>query len=462
MMPTTVSHATPDSPDNPSLYWRFSRFLERYLPTGLYKRSLIIVVTPIVVLQTIMAGIILDRHWDQVTKVLSRSLAREIAAVVELYRRSPGNDAAFAQIESLANEQLNLRLSIERNAALPAPLPPPLFSVVDRRLNRYLSNDVGLPFWLDTSGQDGTVDIRVEVEKGVILRLRPNEERASAASTHVFLFWMLLSSLVLLAIAVAFMRKQIQPILQLAEAAKSFGMGHDVPAFHPRGAAEVREAAQAFLAMKDRIERHVEQRTAMLAGVSHDLRTILTRFRLEIAMLKDSPHLDALKEDVDEMQRMLEAYMAFVKGDGGEKAELIDAAQLLASVAKQTNRASKSVTIDVPDELMVKLKPNAFRRLVSNLIGNAAQYGKKVKIGAELSPHHLKVVVDDDGPGIEPGLREEVFRPFVRLDHARNQDETGTGLGLAIARDIARAHGGDIELADSPLGGLRAIVNLPV
>ena len=444
------------------MYWRFCRFLERYMPPGLYKRSLIIVVTPIVVLQTIMAGIILDRHWDQVTKVLSRSLAREIATVIELYQRSPKTDAALADIESLANDKLNMRLSIQRNETLPPPLPAPLFSVVDRRLNRYLANDVALPFWLDTSGQAGFVDIRVEAEKGLIFRIRANEERAYAASTDAFLFWMLLSSLVLLAIAVAFMRKQIQPILQLAQAAKSFGMGHDVPEFYPRGAAEVREAAQAFLAMKERIERHVEQRTAMLAGVSHDLRTILTRFRLEIAMMKNNPHLDALKEDVEEMQRMLEAYMAFVKGDGGESAELTDAAGLLAAIAKQTSRSGKSVSVKVPEGLMVKLKPNAFRRLLGNLIGNAAQYGKKVEIGAELSPHHFKVVVDDDGPGIETHLREEVFRPFVRLDHARNQDETGTGLGLAIARDIARAHGGDIELADSPLGGLRAVVNLPV
>jgi two-component system osmolarity sensor histidine kinase EnvZ len=444
------------------LYHRASRFLEQHLPSGLYQRSLIIVVAPIVILQTIMAGIILDRHWDQVTKVLSRSLAREIEAVVELYRRSDKSPQALSDIESLANDKLRMRLSIERGAELPEPLPTPLLSAVDRRLNRYLANDVGLPFWIDTSGREGFVDIRVEVEKGLIFRVRANEDRAYAASTDVFLFWMLISSLVILAIAVLFLRKQIEPIIQLAEAAKSFGLGHDVPAFQPRGAAEVREASQAFIAMKQRIERHVEQRTAMLAGVSHDLRTILTRFRLEIAMLKDGPHAAALKEDVDEMQRMLEAYLAFVRGDGGERAELVNASEILEKVAGQTNRAAKAVHVQAPQGLLVKVKPNAFRRLMDNLIGNAARYGRKVEIGAELSPHQFKVVIDDDGPGISVELREEVFRPFVRLDHARNQDETGTGLGLAIARDIARAHGGDIELADSPLGGLRATVVLPV
>lgn len=461
-MTAAVPSTAPEKRQKPSPYWWFSRFLERHLPAGLYQRSLIIVVAPIVVLQTIMAGIILDRHWDQVTKVLSRSLAREIELIIELYRQSDKSDMALANIETLANDKLNLRLSIERDSVLPAPLPSPLISAVDRRLNRYLANDVRLPFWLDTSGTDGYVDIRVEPEKGLIFRILAQEERAYAASTNVFLFWMLLSSLIILAIAVLFLRKQIEPILELSEAAKSFGMGHDVPAFHPRGAAEVREAAQTFIAMKERIERHVEQRTAMLAGVSHDLRTILTRFKLEIAMLKSGPSVDALKEDVDEMQRMLEAYMAFVKGDGGESAEVVDAGQLLASVAKQASRAGKNVRVETPKELMVKIKPDAFRRLLGNLIGNAQQYGKHIEISASLQPHQFRIVVDDDGPGIAAEMREEVFRPFFRLDDARNQDETGTGLGLAIARDIARAHGGDIELDESPLGGLRATVTVPI
>jgi two-component system osmolarity sensor histidine kinase EnvZ len=453
----------PDAKANPpSFSWRFNRFLERHLPSGLYQRSLIIVVAPIVVLQTIMAGIILDRHWDQVTKVLSRSLAREVAMVVEMYERSSKTESALAEIASLANEKLNMRLTIERNATLPDPLPQPLFSVVDRRLNRYLANDVGLPFWLDTSGREGFVEIRVEAEKGLIFVIKANEDRAYAASTDVFLLWMLVTSLIILAIAVVFLRKQIQPILELAEAARSFGLGHDVPEFHPRGATEVRQAAQAFLAMKERIERHVEQRTAMLAGVSHDLRTILTRFRLEIAMLKDGPHARALKEDVDEMQRMLEGYMAFVKGDSGERAEPVDVGEVLSSLARQTGRSGQHIKVTGGEGMVVKLKPNAFRRLVSNLANNASRYGTTVEISPSLTPHQLKISVDDDGPGIAPELREEVFRPFVRLDHARNQDESGTGLGLAIARDIARAHGGDIELADSPLGGLRATVTLPV
>jgi two-component system osmolarity sensor histidine kinase EnvZ len=266
----------------------------------------------------------------------------------------------------------------------------------------------------------------------------------------------------LLVIAIAFMRKQIKPIVELAHAARSFGMGHDVSSFMPRGATEVKQAAHAFLNMKERIERHVEQRTAMLAGVSHDLRTILTRFKLELAFLGENKKVRALKEDVDEMQRMLDAYMAFVRGAGGERAEAADIPQMLEGAAKTAQRGPRQVKVEAAKGLRAKVKPNAFRRLAVNLIANAARFGKAVAVAAKAEGSRLIVTVDDDGPGIPPESREDVFRPFFRLDSARNQDETGTGLGLAIARDIARAHGGDIRLEDSPLGGLRAVVEIPV
>jgi two-component system osmolarity sensor histidine kinase EnvZ len=413
-------------------------------------------------LQSIMAGIILERHWDNVTKVLARSLAREIALVNELYDRSNKSPAALEEIEALANNKLKLNLTILQNESLPSPVTPPLFSLVDSKLTRYLTRDIGKPFWIDSVGQSGYVDIRVEVEKGLIFRMLTDEDRAYAASTDALLMWMVVSSLVLLAIAVTFLRNQITPILDLARAARSFGLGRDVGDFQPRGAREVRDAAQAFLNMKERIERHVEQRTAMLAGVSHDLRTILTRFRLELAFLGDGPQVQPLKEDVEEMQRMLEAYMAFVRGDGGERAELTDVAQLLKSVSAAIGRGQKPITVTVENELTLKVKPNAFRRLMSNLIANATRYGQAVAVTATADGRRLTVTVDDDGPGIAAELRDDAFRPFVKLDEARNQDESGTGLGLAIARDIARAHGGDITLDTSPMGGLRAMVEMPV
>ena len=443
------------------LYFRFNRFLERHMPSGLYYRSLIIVIAPIVLLQTIMAGIILDRHWDNVTKVLGKSLAREIGLLTDVYDKSDKSETAIKEIERVAIKRLNLGLEISRGDTLPAPISRTLYSLVDAKMTKYLERETGRPFWIDSTAQNGMVEIRVEVEKGLIFRILIDEERAYAANTVLLLFWMLLSSLVLLLIAVVFLRKQITPIVELAKAAKSFGMGRQLTEFRPRGAAEVRQAGLAFVDMQQRITRHVEQRTAMLAGVSHDLRTILTRFKLELAFLGDGPKVKPLKEDVDEMQRMLEAYMAFVRGDGGEKTEAVNLAQMFTSVASAVTRGKSHVTLDVQD-VDVNIKPNAFRRLISNLLGNAVRYAKNVKVKGGIENRMLTILVDDDGPGIPAKNREDAFRPFVRLDHARNLDETGTGLGLAIALDIAHAHGGEIHLDDSPSGGLRAVVQIPV
>jgi two-component system, OmpR family, osmolarity sensor histidine kinase EnvZ len=442
-------------------YFRFNRFLERHLPRGLYSRSLIIVIAPIVLLQTIMAGIILERHWDNVTKVLGRSLAREIGLVTDLYDRSDKSEAAIREIELVANKRLDLGLEIARGAALPAPIDRTLYSLVDDKMTKYLERETGRPFWINSTAQNGQVEIQVEVEKGLIFRIRTDEDRAYAANTGMLLAGMLLSSLVLLIIAIIFLRKQIAPIVELAKAATGFGMGREVTDFRPRGATEVREAGLAFVDMKSRIARHVEQRTAMLAGVSHDLRTILTRFKLELAFLGDGPKVKPLKDDVEEMQRMLEAYMAFVRGDGGEKSEDVNLAQMFSSVTSAVARGKSHVALDVQD-VDVSIKPNAFRRLISNLLGNAVRYANNVKVKGGVENRLLTILVDDDGPGIPVENREDAFRPFVRLDNARNLDETGTGLGLAIALDIAHAHGGDIKLDESPAGGLRAVVQIPV
>ena len=353
------------------------------------------------------------------------------------------------------------RRSLLRSGVLPPPIDRTLYSLVDDKMTKYLERETGRPFWINSSARDGKVEIQVEVEKGLIFRIRTDEDRAYAANTGMLLLGMLLSSLVLLIIAVIFLRKQIAPIVELANAAKSFGMGREVTEFRPRGAREVRQAGLAFVDMKSRIARHVEQRTAMLAGVSHDLRTILTRFKLELAFLGDGPKIKPLKEDVEEMQRMLEAYMAFVRGDGGERSEDVNLAQMFSSVAAAVARGKSHVTLDVQD-VDVSIKPNAFRRLISNLLGNAVRYSNHVKVKGGVENRLLTILVDDDGPGIPAENREDAFRPFVRLDNARNLDETGTGLGLAIALDIAHAHGGDIKLDESPAGGLRAMVQIPV
>jgi two-component system osmolarity sensor histidine kinase EnvZ len=267
---------------------------------------------------------------------------------------------------------------------------------------------------------------------------------------------------VLLIVAIIFLRNQIKPILRLADAAESFGKGREAPNFRPRGAREVRRAAAAFIEMKTRIERAMEQRTAMLAGVSHDLRTVLTRFKLELALIKDSPEVDAMKKDTDEMARMLEAYLAFARGDSGESSAPTDMAEFLEELRIDAERHGHGTSVVFHGPPIVTVRPAAFKRCLSNLVSNAARFASSIAIVGHRDHRYLTVTVDDDGPGIPANLREEVFKPFLRLDDARNQDEGGTGLGLAIARDIARSHGGDITLGDSSLGGLRATVRVPV
>ncbi|MFT3672331.1 ATP-binding protein [Aestuariivirga sp.] len=445
---------------------RFNRFLERHLPGGLYKRALIILIAPIVLLQTIMAVIILDRHWDNVTKALGRSLSMEIGMLVDDYQRSDRSAAAIEAVQERARSKLRLDMDVIRNADLPPVVDPPFYALFERKMQKYLTRDTGRAFWVSSSGPDGQVEVQVEVDKGTIFRIRTESERAQASGTGFLLALMLAASGVLLGVAMIFLRKQVKPILELAEAAKNFGLGRDTSNFHPRGADEIRAAGNAFLDMRRRIARHVEQRTDMLAGVSHDLRTILTRFKLELAVLGDNPKVHPLKEDVDEMQHMLEDYMAFVKGDGGEQATDVNVPdavrQTVDNVERDRPDSDAVVRIDSLPQVTVRLKANAFRRLLANLISNAVRYGHKVQISGEVRDHRLWLNIDDNGPGIPPHQREQAFRPFVRLDNARNLDETGTGLGLAIAQDIAHAHGGEIMLEDGPLGGLRAIVKLPV
>ncbi|HEY4747542.1 MAG TPA: ATP-binding protein, partial [Steroidobacteraceae bacterium] len=285
---------------------------------------------------------------------------------------------------------------------------------------------------------------------------------AYASNSEIFLLWMVGTSLVLLTVAILFLRNQIRPILRLSEAVESFGKGRDVPNFRPRGAREVRRAASAFIEMKSRVERTIDQRTTMLAGVSHDLRTVLTRFKLELALIGESPEAEAMKRDVDEMERMLEAYLAFARGDTGEQSSATDMEAFLEELKADAERHGHKATVVFHGYPVVTVRPHAFKRCLGNLVSNAARHAVAIAITGHRDHRWLTVTVDDDGPGIPQHLREDVFKPFLRLDDARNQDEGGTGLGLAIARDIARSHGGDITLGESPLGGLRASVRVPV
>jgi two-component system, OmpR family, osmolarity sensor histidine kinase EnvZ len=438
----------------------FSLWLKTVTPKGLYARALLIIILPMVVLQSVVAFMFVERQWSVVNRYLSSAVTREIATLIDVYKTYP-QGADRAQLRRIAQDRLGLVVDFLPETQLPPPGPKPFFSQPDAALSDEIRKQIRLPFWIDTVGRSSIVEIRIKLDD-TIMRVFARRADAYDANAWIFLLWMVATSLVVLTIAILFLRNQIRPIVRLADAAEAFGKGREVPNFRPRGAREVRRAAAAFLEMKIRIERAIEQRTTMLAGVSHDLRTILTRFKLELALLGDRPEVEAIKKDVDEMAAMLEAYLAFARGDLGEQPAPTDMPAMLDELKADSERHGHRATVAFHGQPEVTVRPAAFKRCLANLVSNAGRFASTVAITGHRDHRWLTVTVDDDGPGIPTPLREDVFKPFLRLDDARNQDEGGTGLGLAIARDIARSHGGDITLGDSPLGGLRAAVRVPV
>ena len=425
-----------------------------HLPKGLYQRSLIIIIAPVVLLQALLAHTFYERHWQNVTERLSEDVASEIAFLIDTngYR-----DLAHSGLAREAFDRFGFNLSFEPGARLPPQGGAD--SLLEETIRKKFAENIKYPFWFDVIRREDLVDIRVAVDGGVLKTL-VRASRVYATNWHIFLVWMLIISTVLLAFAIGFLRNQVRPILRLSYAAQAFGKGRDVP-FKPSGAREVRMAAESFIDMRDRIKRHIEQRTEMLAGVSHDLRTPLTRMKLSLAFLPDDPEIKELRADIREMERMLEEYLDFARGAGGEDPQLTDLAALTAEVCEGARREGADLTLNTEGELSMRVRRNALKRCLANIVGNAARYGDHVTVSAGRTPSAIEIAVDDDGPGIPLERREDAFRAFHRLDPSRDPNKMGVGLGLTIARDIARGHGGDVVLGDSPKGGLRATIRLP-
>src|SRR5712671_8053316 len=353
---------------------RFAGWFKSLMPTGLYARSLLIIIVPMVVLQSVVAFVFMERHWNTVTRRLSAAVTQDMAALIEIYKVYP-QDADKTQIRRIAAERLGLQVDFLPVTEMPPIGPKPFFSLLDLALSEELRKQIGRPFWIDTVGKSALVEVRIQLDDAV-LRVFARRNAAYASNSHIFLLWMVGTSLVLLAVAILFLRNQIRPIRTLADAAEAFGKGREVPGFRPRGASEVRRAANAFLEMKRRVERSIEQRTTMLAGVSHDLRTILTRFKLELALIDDSPEVDALRRDVDEMARMLEAYLAFARGDAGEQSAPTDMAAFLDDLKTDAERQGHRTSAAFHGQPLVTVRPAAFRRCLANLVSNAARFAR--------------------------------------------------------------------------------------
>jgi two-component system osmolarity sensor histidine kinase EnvZ len=441
----------------------FSRWVSRKMPKGLYARSLIAIIAPMVLLQSVIAFVFMERHWQTVTQRLSQAVTADIAAIIDVIQTYP-QDADFEAITRIAREDLALNATV----LPPDPFPPatskPFFSILDDVLREKITSQIARPFWIDTVGDSNLLEIRIRLDKpDKVLRVFAQRNQAYASNSHIFLVWMVGTSLVLILISILFLRNQIRPIQQLARAAEQFGKGRQTPdGFRLRGATEVRQASLAFLQMRERIERQMEQRTAMLTGVSHDLRTVLTRFKLQLALGEESDETRELQSDVEEMQNMLQGYLDFARGEGGEEVSTINVYDILLRHENEAGLREKKFQLECDPQYTIRARPGAFSRLIANIISNAYRHSDIISINVKPGNHRLTIIVDDNGPGIPKDRREDVFKPFVRLDEARNQDQSSTGLGLSIARDIAHNHGGDVNLHDSPLGGLRVIITLPL
>ena len=438
--------------------------LKRYLPKSLFGRALMILVLPIVLLQVVVAFVFIQRHYDGVTAQMASSVASELNYAIKQVNEAPDVGAAREALARMSG-LLGLEMGLDEAGTVEPAAIRQIYDVTGGVITETLKDQVHRPVALDLVSFDKHVDVRVGTAKGVLRVLIPRR-RMNAANPHLLLVWMVVSAVLLTGIAIVFLRNQVRPIHELAKAAAAFGRGRTTE-FRPSGADEVRGAGAAFLDMRTRIERHVEQRTNMLSGVSHDLKTPLTRMKLALAVAESTPETAELARDVDEMEHMLAGFLAFARGEGGEETAKALPVELAEEVAADARRRGATVSVfvqnETPEQPQVEMRRGAMKRALANLVDNANNYAGDVSLSVRLTRRRAEFTVEDGGPGIPPDKREEALRPFTRLDEARNQDAvSGTGLGLSIALDIARSHGGSLVLDESQrLGGLRATLSIP-
>lgn len=427
--------------------------IKTYLPKSMFGRSLFILVAPLVLVETISAYIFFDNHWENVIKALANNIAGEVATITALYNATPDESEFF---KFLAGTHLKLRTKLIPDKTLATAVPE---EWKNSALDTALNSRIFSPYTFNITQKD--IIITAEVENGLLQFTTPRK-RLQSKSFFLFITWVAGTSALFLFIAAVFMHNQVKPLRRLAIAADRFGKGRSFPHFKAEGSTEIRKVAQAFLNMKERLQRQLTQKTEMLAGVSHDLRTPLTRMRLQLAMMPLSSETEGLQKDVEEMSSMLEGYLMFARGEGLEETCDTDMNELILDAIEGRIQPERKVHY-TPEALpMLSIKPQAMKRCLMNLINNAVRYGQEVWVSTSTTAESLTILIEDNGPGIPEDKFQDVFQPFFRLDSSRNMATGGVGLGLSIARDIAHTHGGAITLADSKAhGGLAASLVLP-
>lgn len=437
--------------------------MKQYLPQTLLGRSILIVIIPVLILQAATVFLFFDRHWSRMTSRLAFAVAGEVSVITQSLEDSQQPDQTLQAIQRYAAQSLDLIVNFTPGAKLSVQRKPTtwLKGLVLDTLDDELSQQIRYPYSVRIVDDEKTVIIDVQMPRGV-LNVICLQRRLYSSSSYIFLLWMVSISMLLSVVAVISMRNQIRPIRKLAIAADRFGRGLDAENFKPEGAREVRQAARAFIDMRDRIRRQIEQRTAMLAGVSHDLRTPLTRMKLGLSMLPDNQDIAGLKGDVAAMERMMNAYLEFARGAVLEKPSATNLSALLQQAIENERRFGTQISEDIDYPIYMTIRPLALERAFTNILRNAAKYAGNIHVTVRQRTDDVMISVEDDGPGIPPEKYEDVFKPFVRLDPARNIDEGGVGLGLSISLDLVQAHGGQIDLSPSQKqGGLQVKVILP-
>ncbi len=436
------------------MFYGLNKFFKSILPKKLFYRSLIIVATPIILLQIIITIVFFDSLWIKANKGMTRSLTSEIQTMFDLFQQENNQQV----IIDLYNKNFDFVVMLKKNEILPERKTERWFSPMDRSLRRELKPIFQNSYWFDTTAYKELVDLRIKYKNGILQIFFP-KYKIAPSSARIFALWITLPGLLLIFIAIIFLKNQTRPIVNLAKAAEKFGKGESTTGFWPSGALEIRQAGYEFDRMRKRITVHLNQRSEMLSGISHDLRTPLTRLKLQLAMLKQQDLAKKMGEDIEEMERMLNEYLEFSRYQKNEKTELMNISHLIRDVTKKYEE--KQIKLFLEECPKINIRPGSIKRCLANLIDNALAYGKTTEIFTKKMMNNMLILIDDDGPGIHESEYQNVLKPFYRIDKSRGQNKLGVGLGLSIANDIIRSHGGNISLEKSSLKGLRVKISLP-
>ena len=439
------------------MFYGLNKFIKKILPKGLFYRALLIVAVPVILLQLIITFVFFDSLWIKTNKGMTRALVNEITTFIEVYNNEIYDKGEVTNLFSVYQD-LNIEFNQDENFNY--DFDERWFSPIDRTLRRELKSRFGSQkFWFDTTSYKELIDLRIKYQSGYFKFLVP-KDRVTSSSARIFALWITVPAIIVVLISLIFLKNQTRPITNLARVAEKFGKGEEIEEFKPSGAAEIRQAGYEFDKMRKRIVRHLNQRSEMLSGISHDLRTPLTRMKLQIAFIKDKELSNKLAEDINEMEKMLNEYLQFTSSSYKEKDEQFNLSELINNSIKKYN--NKNITRDITEGIYLNGRKNLIQRCINNLIDNAIKYGDKVNIELNKNNNNLFIKIEDDGPGIPENEYSNVFKPFYKIDKGRADSKSSVGLGLSIASDIVRSHGGNIKLEKSLMNGLGVKIFLPV